>query len=489
MRGGLEKTCLHVLVVFNVMVTTSSPSSAVSIQYLNFQRYPPKCVNTAKDPTFQVGFTITNDLRDEVYSPLYDQDGDSSGEEEDLTIHVGLVVEDEDEEDVREADSIVWTGPQSAYKMMTIDCNCLFPDSKPDTAAERGHKRLRRRRDAPESFRIVAWINGRAPQKTKIDDLTASNPSVLFLDLYSAPVALRTTTTKDIDGKAEAEAHAARSTQSFRRFYVDDERFVEIAEEGGYELDKHIWDASIHLSAFLARLVWTESSSTSASVSPSSSSSLRTLASDPPRDILELGSGTGLVSIVLACLLSSFSQKTNLHSQVVATDLAAAQPLLVQNIAANSHTYSKKQEKSKDIHLEAQPCDWTVPFRPTHRPDLILVSDCTYNPTYFADLCQTIASALHAPPRPEAGDEVDEHKQSGKLEVDKTCHGTARESICLLAKKHRHPDEEALWAHLRDAGLTHDLVAGSPTEHWGLWLIKLSHGSPSLIAKSKKIKQ
>lgn len=220
---------------------------------------------------------------------------------------------------------------------------------------------------------------------------------------------------------------------------------------------QHIWDASIHLSSFLARLLR----------SPGSSPWQSRFAKDPPLDVLELGSGTGLVSIFFASLLlSSLDVAQQKSARLVATDLRqscffplcfhshkahehacldSAQPLLVQNISANKHLYPS-------IHVESAPCDWTEPFEPLHRPDLVLVSDCTYNPSYFADLCRTIASALRAPPR-DVGD-------------------AARDAFCLLAKKHRHADEEALWEHLRDALLTYELVAGSATDDWGIWLVK-----------------
>lgn len=193
------------------MATTSSESSTPTlIRYLCFQRYPPRCVNLKSSHAFQVGFTITNDLRDEVFLPL--DDGD-------VTIHVGLVAEDE--KDIERVGSMPWLGPQSAYKMMSIDCTCLL-----EAEAKRGKKR---RRGAPAAFRVVAWVNDDDHDHVcDVDKLT--KPAGGFLGLISAPI--------DIFSRDEDAREAARAMQSIRRFRIGESAFAEIAEEGGFELDK-----------------------------------------------------------------------------------------------------------------------------------------------------------------------------------------------------------------------------------------------------------
>lgn len=190
------------------MATTSSKSSTPTlIRYLCFQRYPPRCVYLKSSHAFQVGFTITNDLRDEVFLPLDDDE---------LTVHVGLVAEDE--KDIERIGSMPWLGPQSAYKMMNIDCACLLE-------AKRGKKR---RRGAPAAFRVVAWVDDH-DDVCDVDKLTKPAAGG-FLGLISAPI--------DIFNREQDARESARAMQSIRRFRIEDNVFAEIAEEGGFELDK-----------------------------------------------------------------------------------------------------------------------------------------------------------------------------------------------------------------------------------------------------------
>lgn len=106
-------------------------------------------------------------------------------------------------------------------------------------------------------------------------------------------------------------------------------------------------------------------------------------------------------------------------------------PLIQANIDLN-----------KAAAVQAVPLDWRstdeelAAWREIHlgaagtSPDLIIASDCTYNPTYFRPLCGVIS----------------------RLQK--------RSTVCLLAKKHRHQDEEQLWDELARAGLFAKLIAG-----------------------------
>lgn len=170
------------------------------------------------------------------------------------------------------------------------------------------------------------------------------------------------------------------------------------------------------------------------------------------------------MSIGLASLLARFDQdgEDEMRVHITATDLGectlsiiyrsrltkcclqgTALELLQSNINENEANW-----KGKGITVDCRALDWledqTIPGA-----DLLLVSDCTYNPTYFKPLCNAIETLL----------------RQGKPT-----------SSCLLAKKHRHVDEEALWSEMAAAGLSYTLLAGQhavESGRWGIWKITL----------------
>ncbi|KAI8613131.1 putative methyltransferase-domain-containing protein [Chytriomyces sp. MP71] len=93
--------------------------------------------------------------------------------------------------------------------------------------------------------------------------------------------------------------------------------------------------------------------------------------------IVELGSGTGLLGIVAARVLPT--------ANVTLTDTERVIPLTLQNVRINKSTATVAQ------------LDWTLPeTHSLHRhPNLILVSDCVYDPITFDPLINTLNSLCH----------------------------------------------------------------------------------------------
>jgi len=107
------------------------------------------------------------------------------------------------------------------------------------------------------------------------------------------------------------------------------------------------------------------------------------------QNVLELGAGTGLLSIVLAPLVKHYT----------ATDINALLPLLRKNVSLNH---------SKESNLTIEPLDWialqnlTPSSRPTYYPlqfladgqsqcySLLLAVDCIYNESLIAPLLTAI---------------------------------------------------------------------------------------------------
>lgn len=129
-----------------------------------------------------------------------------------------------------------------------------------------------------------------------------------------------------------------------------------IAEElGSNNLARHVWDAGIAACRYLQTSEINEQ----------------------PSNILELGSGCGLVGI---CLAKRFRQ-----SKVVLTDLDDAREMCQTNIQLNNVGATAQFEQldwddQTACSNLAQRCVW----------DLILVTDCTYNPSSYEILLTTI---------------------------------------------------------------------------------------------------
>lgn len=138
-------------------------------------------------------------------------------------------------------------------------------------------------------------------------------------------------------------------------------------------------DAGIALTAFLSTFVLQPR--------PTSDLAKRLQRSTPrgPR-ILELGSGCGIVGLQVAGLCST--------SDVLLTDLPEAMDILNHNVQ-NAKNISSKGRLATSI-LDWEEC---LPERVAKQIfDLVIVSDCTYNPDSIPGLVKTLSSVAENSP-------------------------------------------------------------------------------------------
>ncbi|KAL5411066.1 hypothetical protein PMIN03_005060 [Paraphaeosphaeria minitans] len=200
-----------------------------------------------------------------------------------------------------------------------------------------------------------------AEPKSDYDDfhrmLLEDSPGVV--SVWSAPFNLH------------SRAPIARTVE--RRFKIGP-RTHRIFEETGESIARHLWDAGVALSSQLPCLLG-DSGIISNMVADSRRrrrhadalpSSAR---SEPPLRIIELGSGCGMVSVVLSHLVANV--------EISVTDLAEAQAIAVRNIGYASRYCTNKPT------LEFHELDWEQPLKYggslERAVDLVIAADCTYN--------------------------------------------------------------------------------------------------------------
>lgn len=120
--------------------------------------------------------------------------------------------------------------------------------------------------------------------------------------------------------------------------------------------------------------------------------------------ILELGAGTGLLSIALSACAKSYT----------ATDIAPLLPLLRKNVALNFAGWTqntKPPEGSPGSNISVEELDWETllslpptgrsryypkPPEPNAKWDLVLIVDCIYHPSLLPALVETIEAVSTA---------------------------------------------------------------------------------------------
>ncbi|TFK52015.1 hypothetical protein OE88DRAFT_1602605, partial [Heliocybe sulcata] len=217
-----------------------------------------------------------------------------------------------------------------------------------------------------------------------------------------------------------------------------------IREQTSFDLDKKIWDSGIGLSGWMVDLF-------SGQVAPTPLvEEIKTALGDPDAcNFVELGAGTGIVSLVLGALRArpDSSEKTN---RILTTDLPSAMPPLSQNIAANFQLFTS----TADTRPEAIVLDWDDENLPEEVLSLnggievILMADVAYNTSSFRSLVRTLSSLI------------------------KFSSTESKNPMILLGYKERDPGERSLWEMARDIGVRFEKVGeragagGAPVEIW-----------------------
>ncbi|KAI4951292.1 hypothetical protein J4E91_004001 [Alternaria rosae] len=161
-----------------------------------------------------------------------------------------------------------------------------------------------------------------------------------------------------------------------RRFKLPDGPITTIWEETGESIARHLWDAGITLSCQITALDNPKSSLAEALLPYG-------LASEPHLNVLELGTGCGMVGIAIA--------QTVFNSKVLLTDLPEAREIVERNIDS--------AVKAPGASLAFMELDWDAELpgevQSSSEPlDLVLAADCTYNPDSRANPRVRIAIAM-----------------------------------------------------------------------------------------------
>ncbi|TDZ75045.1 UPF0665 family protein [Colletotrichum trifolii] len=209
--------------------------------------------------------------------------------------------------------------------------------------------------------------------------------------------------------------------------------YVEVEEDLGESIARHVWDAGIMSVSRLWLL--TEGDPSVSAGHPLNMSTLESmLLGEDTINILELGCGVGILGIGLARILSrddhGGTQKT-----ILMTDLPEAEERASANIDRLATT------SAISIRPEYENLDWDDgklgsfgPLVQSRSWDLVVLSDCTYNVDALPALIDTWTAI---------------HKQNVAKQPDHDHPSTTR---VLVAMKVRHSDESRLWELVKEVG-------------------------------------
>ncbi|KAK1828501.1 putative methyltransferase-domain-containing protein [Podospora conica] len=212
---------------------------------------------------------------------------------------------------------------------------------------------------------------------------------------------------------------------------------LQVEEDFGDSIARHIWDGGVVTLSMIASLCLTDLSATPEVSMPLLRGILRQPAR--PLNILELGCGVGIVGIGLSRILRACSPGEASH--ILMTDLQEAEERTLANISR----YSKEAENAApDVDFES--LDWhegknggfgaKVEARAW---DLIVVSECTYNTDTLLALVQTL-SALHMHSADKSGGSCN----TKIFLATKPRHSLEREAFDMLAKDGWVVDEKTV---------------------------------------------
>ncbi|EEY23134.1 conserved hypothetical protein [Verticillium alfalfae VaMs.102] len=217
---------------------------------------------------------------------------------------------------------------------------------------------------------------------------------------------------------------------SFRRLRIGSEEapfFVQVEEDIGESIARHIWDAGVVATSILLE------NGTSSVNSGTVPKLTQVLASDGPLHIMELGCGVGILGLGIAALLSGPQRQS---SQLLLTDLPEAEDRTQANIDCLASTLPSEAQKIPSF----ESLDWEDGRKGKFGPrvqdnfwHLIVLSDCTYNVDMLPALVGTL-TALH--------DANKNHVPAGEIATTRV----------LLATKPRHESEKALFDLMSKGG-------------------------------------
>lgn len=201
-----------------------------------------------------------------------------------------------------------------------------------------------------------------------------------------------------------------------RRFTPLTGRSLNIFEDTGDSIARHLWDGSLSLTAYLDRVVALRSVHEVPILEKVLSS-----ATYKRLNVIELGCGCGVVGIGLAQTVPDCS--------VLLTDLPEVDELVERNIEAANPAMSSA--------IDFLPLDWEAPL-PTKVAarafDLILVAECIYNSDSIPPLVDTLERLVKRSPK----------------------------AIVLLSTKVRHESEALFWELFHQRGFKRNATTSLP---------------------------
>lgn len=225
------------------------------------------------------------------------------------------------------------------------------------------------------------------------------------------------------------------------RLPTADNQTLQVEEDMGDSIARHIWDSGIATVSLLADMFL----STSPKGNPMPAlKQLLQQDRDKPLNILEVGCGIGTLGIGVARLLALKKAPRQTTTRILMTDLPEAEERARANIARQAEALSQAPAPSLDF----ESLDWIDGQNGVFGAqvqdntwDLIVVSDCTYNTDTLSPLVQTL-SALHG--------------HSGEQSV--------RPKV-FLSTKSRHSSEREFWDLMAADGWSIEEEATLPLPH------------------------
>lgn len=211
-----------------------------------------------------------------------------------------------------------------------------------------------------------------------------------------------------------------------RRFMPLSERSLNIFEDAGDSIARHLWDGSLALTAYVDRVIALQALRTLPVLE-----SVLVSATFKRLNVLEIGCGCGIVGIGLA--------QTIPDCDVLLTDLEEVTELVERNIeAANPAMLS---------NIDFCPLDWEQPLPPAVQSrlfDLIVVAECIYNTDSIPPLVETLLALTQRSPK----------------------------AVILISTKVRHGSEALFWdlfaqKGFMQAGKTELPLPGEPGHGYG----------------------
>ncbi|KAB8336766.1 hypothetical protein FH972_021075 [Carpinus fangiana] len=185
-------------------------------------------------------------------------------------------------------------------------------------------------------------------------------------------------------------------------------------EDTGPSIDRHVWDAGIGICGLLSRLL--------NEPTPAHLPSLATIIRKRSTlRAIELGTGVGLVGIALAHLRYAHSTGA---TKMLLTDVESARPLAERNVAELVRIGAMKDLAQVACSFLALDWEAALPVAVAEQAfDVVLVSDCTYNPDSGLALVRTLTALAQ--------------RSEGLL--------------VMVASKQRHESEAVFWERMKDA--------------------------------------